>query len=115
GNLSIPGGELEVGDSTFAVRVPNEVDDPRTVADFAIEARGGRPLFIRDVATVSLGFEDRTSIARIGGRESIALAIQKRTGANLLAVADAARAEVEAHRASWPAGLEVVFLGDQSE
>ncbi len=115
GNLSIPGGELEVGDSTFAVRVPNEVDDPRTVADFAIEARGGRPLFIRDVATVSLGFEDRTSIARIDGRESIALAIQKRTGANLLAVADAARAEVEAHRASWPAGLEVVFLGDQSE
>jgi CzcA family heavy metal efflux pump len=115
GNLSIPGGELEVGDSTFAVRVPNEVDDPRTIADFAIEARDGRPLFIRDVARVSLGFEDRASIARIDGRESIALAIQKRTGANLLAVADAARAEVELHRASWPTGLEVVFLGDQSE
>ena len=37
-NVSIPGGELDLGESTYAVRVPGEVDDPLAVADFVIEA-----------------------------------------------------------------------------
>lgn len=114
GNVAIPGGELEVGPSTYAVRVPNEVVDPAEIADFAIEARGGRPILVRDVARVHLGFEDRASYARIDGRESVALAIQKRTGANLLAVADAVKATVANQQASWPLGVEATFLGDQS-
>ncbi len=113
-NVSIPGGELDLGDTSFAVRVPGEVEDPESVRDFVVSARGGTPVFIRDLATVRYGFADRISYARIDGEESVALTIQKRQGANIVDVVDAAKVLVEQGKESWPAGLGVSYLGDQS-
>jgi multidrug efflux pump subunit AcrB len=114
-NVSIPGGELRLSSRTLALRVPGEVEDPRRVEDFVVKAVAGQPVAIRDVATVTYGFEDRDSYSRIDGRDSVSLAVQKRTGANLIAVTDAVKAAVEERRPGWPAGVEVTFLADQSK
>lgn len=114
-NVSIPGGDLELGSLSYAVRVPGEVENPEDVADFVIEARGGAPVFVRDVAEVSFGVKDPESLARIGGAESVALAVQKRLGANIIEVADLVKLEVEAARDGWPAGVEATLLGDLSK
>ncbi|HEX6202538.1 MAG TPA: efflux RND transporter permease subunit, partial [Thermoanaerobaculia bacterium] len=114
-NVSIPGGDLRLGGLAYAVRVPGEVGDPLDVADFVIRAEGGSPVFVRDVATVSFGIEDPTSYARIDGRDSVALAVQKRLGANIIEVADRVKAEVDAARPGWPAGVEATLLGDMSK
>jgi len=114
-NVSIPGGDLKLGGLAWAVRVPGEVEDPLRVADFVIEARGGSPVFIRDVAEVSFGVEDPASYARIDGAESVALSVQKRLGANIIDVADAVKVEVEQAQEGWPAGVEVTVLGDMSK
>jgi CzcA family heavy metal efflux pump len=114
-NVAIPGGDLKLGDRSYAVRVPGEVDDPLAVGDFVVEQRGGSPIFVRDVAEVSYGFEERDSYARINGQESVALSVQKRQGANVVEVADRVRAVVARERASWPASVEAVILGDLSK
>ena len=114
-NVSIPGGDLKLGGLSWAVRVPGEVDDPLEVANFVIKERNGSPVFVRDVATVTFGVEDPKSYARIDGEESVALAVQKRLGANIIEVADKVKAEVEAAREGWPAGVEATVLGDQSK
>jgi CzcA family heavy metal efflux pump len=114
-NVSIPGGDLDLGAQSFAVRVPGEVEDPLRVGNFVIEARGGQPIFVKDVAAVSFGFKDRSSFARIGGRESVALAVQKRQGSNIIEVADAVKEQVEISRRRWPQGVEATILGDQSK
>ena len=114
-NVSIPGGDMELGDVTYAVRVPGEVENPTEVGDFVIKSRDGKPIFIRDVADVSFGFKDRSSFARIDGRESVALTVQKRVGANIIGVVDEVKATVEAQSALWPAGLRAEFLGDASQ
>ena len=90
-NVSIPGGQLDLGDISYAVRVPAEVGSPRQIESFVIETRGGSPVFVGDVATVIFGFEDPISFARIDGRESVALSVQKRVGANIIQVADQVR------------------------
>jgi len=113
-NVSIPGGDLELGSLSYAVRVPGEVDDPLRVADFVIEARNGSPVFVRDVAEVRFGIEDPASMARVDGAESVALAVQKRLGANIIEVSDLVKLEVEAAREGWPAGVEAILLGDLS-
>ncbi|MEM6795387.1 MAG: efflux RND transporter permease subunit [Acidobacteriota bacterium] len=118
-NVSIPGGDMVLGDLRYAVRVPGEVVDPLAVADFVIKAEGGAPVFIRDVAEVRFGFEERASFSRIalGGaesRESVSLQVQKRLGSNIIEVVDRVRALVESERSRWPAGVEVAFLADQS-
>ncbi len=80
-----------------------------------IKARGGQPIFVQDVATVSFGFKDRDSFARINGRESVALAVSKRIGANVIEVADAVKEQVAIYEAQWPGGVEATILGDQSK
>lgn len=114
-NVSIPGGDLDLGDRTYAVRVPGEIDEPREVEDFVITTRDGAPVFVRDVASVVWGFEDRASYARIGGQESVALTIQKRTGANIVEVADEVKRQVEEEAAGWPASVGYTVLVDQSK
>ncbi|HMB55313.1 MAG TPA: efflux RND transporter permease subunit, partial [Thermoanaerobaculia bacterium] len=114
-NVSIPGGDLKLGGLAYAVRVPGEVEDPLDVADFVIEAEGGQPVFIRDVAEVSFGIEEPQSYARIDGEESVALSVQKRLGANIIEVADLVKLEVEAARPGWPAGVEATLLADASK
>jgi multidrug efflux pump len=114
-NVSIPGGDLKLGDSKYAVRVPGEVGDPLEVGSFVIKARAGAPVFVRDVAEVKFGLEDRTSYARIDGEESVALAVQKRTGANIIEVADAVKEIVGEVEGRWPTGVKATLLGDQSK
>ncbi len=114
GNASIPGGELDLGDLTYAVRVPGEVDDPLRLADFVIATRQGRPVFVRDVAVVTLGFEERVSYSRIDGRESVTLTVQKRVGANIIEVIDGAKEIVAKASRRWPDRVEATFLGDLS-
>ncbi|MEM9553022.1 MAG: efflux RND transporter permease subunit [Acidobacteriota bacterium] len=114
GNVSIPGGDLDRGRQSLAVRVPGEVDDPTDIGDFVVRAEAGRPVFVRDVAAVRFGFEERKAYARIDGRESVALLLQKRIGANVLEVVERAKATVEARAANWPAGVRASFLSDES-
>lgn len=114
GNASIPGGELDLGEVTYAIRVPGEVEDPLRIADFVVETRQGRPVFVRDVATVRFGFEDRTSFSRIDGRESISLTVQKRVGANIIQVIDQVKEQVDLAQEGWPTGVEATYLGDLS-
>ncbi|MCG8460479.1 MAG: efflux RND transporter permease subunit, partial [Holophagales bacterium] len=113
-NVSIPGGDLRLGDVSYAVRVPGEVTDPLEVADFVIDAPGGRSISVRDVAEVRFGFEDRTSYARIDGQEAVALLVQKRTGANIIEVVDEVKSLVQRVEPGWPAGVNAIFLADQS-
>jgi len=114
-NVSIPGGDLKLTGQTLALRVPGEVEDPLKVEEFVVKAVGQRPIQIRDVAEVSYGFKDRSSYSRIDGKESVALSIQKRTGANIIAVTDRIKAEVERAKAKWPVGVSVTLLADQSK
>lgn len=114
-HLSVPSGELKVGAQALSVRVPGEAEDPLEIADFVVRARGGRPVFVRDVATVGFGFADRSSYARIDGQEAVALAVQKRVGANIIDVADAVKRVVAEEAARWPAGVQATILGDQSK
>lgn len=114
-NVSVPGGDMDLGDQTFAVRVPGEVSDPARIADFVIKSRRGLPVFVRDVARVRFAFKDRESFARIDGQESVALSVQKRQGANIIEVVRLVTNAVAAAERRFPAGVQVTILGDQSK
>lgn len=114
-NVSIPGGELTLKGQTLALRVPGEVEDPIAVEQFVVKVVGQRPVQVRDVATVRYGFKERSSYSRIDGRESVSLSIQKRSGSNIIELTDRLKKEVARLEASWPPGVEVTFLADQSK
>lgn len=113
-HLNVPGGELDIGRLSFLVRVPAEVEDPLDIGDFVVAHQGGSPIHIRDVARVEYGFEDEETRARVDGRRAISLTIEKRTGANIIGVANEVKALLAGYEERLPATAELTVVGDQS-
>jgi len=78
-------------------------------------AAGGLPVRLKDVADVRQGFREREAIIRLGGRETVELAVYKEGDANTVATADAVQARLEAVRKSLPADVELTVIEDQSK
>ena len=70
-NLTIPGGKLSLGQFDYKVRVPGEVDQVDEILDFVVNPGVSPPVYIRDVATVSFGIQDRETISRVNGQDAV--------------------------------------------
>ncbi|MFQ5790034.1 MAG: efflux RND transporter permease subunit, partial [Acidobacteriota bacterium] len=114
-NLTVPGGEIDVGRLKYLVRIPEEIEEPREIEDFVVEIRDGEPIYVRDLARVVYGFEDETTRSRLDRKPSVTLTVEKRTGANIIEVADAVKAELERAQSILPAGTRVTIVGDMSK
>jgi len=113
-NVTVPGGSIDVGELKYLVRVPGEFEATSTIGDIVIETRDGRPVYVRDVATVDFGFKERDSYARLDGFPVISLAIVKRSGANILETADSVRAVLAEVEPELPPGTVTKITADQS-
>jgi multidrug efflux pump len=113
-NLTIPGGSIDVGSQKYLVRVDGEFRDTRVIDDIVITTRGDRPIYVRDVATVDFGFQERTSYARLDGSPVVTLDIINRSGENIIATADAVRATVDEALPDFPPTTVVKITSDMS-
>ena len=114
-NLTLPGGSVAMGAYKYAVRVPGELESVSQIGDLLIKARQGRAVYIRDVAEVVYGFKERATFARLNQKPSVSLEIVKRSGENLIAIADHIKTMLDDLIPTLPAGTRVTILGDQSE
>ncbi|QZN81602.1 efflux RND transporter permease subunit [Stenotrophomonas sp. DR822] len=74
----------------------------------------GVPVRLKDVATVRQGYKEREAVIRLGGKESVELAIYKEGDANTVATAEALRKRLEQIKATFPADAELTTIEDQS-
>ena len=114
-NQSIPGGSVDVGKQNYLVRVPGQYEDPEKIRDIVVKAEFEKPIFIRDVAQVIYGYKEKTTLSRENGKESVTIVIKKRSGENIIRIADDIKALVKKREAGFPAGMKASFTGDQSK
>ena len=113
-NLTIPGGKLSMGMYDYQVRVPGEVQEPGELLDFVLNPGIEPPVYLRDVATVTFGIADRKSISRVNGQDAVTLVVKKRSGENLIRIAEDVRTVVTSLQPSFPEGTGVSVVADQS-
>ncbi|MBT3316557.1 efflux RND transporter permease subunit, partial [bacterium] len=113
-NITIPGGKLSLGVYDYQVRVPGEVDDVQEILGFVLNPGIFPPVYVGDVATVKFGVKDRETISRVFGHDAVTLVIKKRSGENLIRIAEEVKAVVTNARFNFPAGAEVEIVADQS-
>lgn len=106
-NVTIPGGNVDVGSKKFLVRVPGEYRNPADLADIVVKAPSDHPVYLRDIATVDFGYKERESFARLDGSQVITLSIVKRTGENIIRTTDAVKAVIARESESFPPGTIV--------
>ncbi len=114
-NVNIPGGSIDVGETKYLVRVDGEFDDPSVIENFVVTVADGRPVYVRDVATVDFGFSERESYSRMNGSPVVTLDVIKRSGENIIETSDAVKAEIDAMRPLFPPTTEVRLTSDQSK
>ena len=90
-NLNVPGGKLEEGSVEYVVRTLNQFQSLEDIRDLPIRNVGNTVILLRDLATVSRAHKDRDVIQRVGGEESVEIAIYREAGANIVGVAQAVR------------------------
>ncbi|MDX1548284.1 MAG: efflux RND transporter permease subunit, partial [Rhodothermales bacterium] len=87
-NVNLSGGRLEEGVQQYLVRTVGQFETVEEIGDVIVAQRDGRPLYLRDVATVRMGARERESVTRIDGVEAVEVAIYKEGDANTVAVAE---------------------------
>ncbi|MCH2465404.1 MAG: efflux RND transporter permease subunit, partial [Gemmatimonadetes bacterium] len=114
-NVNIPGGSIDVGDTKYLIRVDGEFDEPTLIEDLVVLVEEGRPIYVRDVATVDFGFAERENFARMDGVAVITLDVIKRSGENIIETAEGVKAEVAGMESLFPPTTKVTFTSDMSD
>jgi hydrophobic/amphiphilic exporter-1 (mainly G- bacteria), HAE1 family len=112
-NQNTPLGEIFQGDSTFLVRSQGQFQNIEDIKNIVVLTRDAVPVYLRDIADVSDSTEERRSFLRINGRPGLQIQVQKQSGKNTVAVADAVRLEVERVNREVP-GLKMIVTQDNS-
>ena len=113
-NISMSGGEITANDFRRSVRVVGEFEEVKDLENLVIISEKERPIYLRDIAKVSYGFEERNSYARADGFPVISLEVSKRQGQNLLSAADNIFAKLDETTTKFPENLKVSLFNDQS-
>ncbi len=113
-NVNLSGGRLEEATQQYLVRTINQFATIDQIADVIVDSGTDRPVYLRDIATVQMGYKERESINRIDGREAVEIAIYKEGNANTVAVATDVEERLERVRGSLPDDMELIKVYDQS-
>ncbi len=113
-HVTIPGGKLSLGTYDYQVSVPGEAVAVDAIGDFVLNPGAPEPVKVRDVAAVSFGPADPTTIARVDGLPAVILSVSKRSGENIIAITDRIKAILREEERSFPPGTRVSIVGDRS-
>lgn len=113
-NMTMSGGEIVAKDFRRAVRVIGQFDKVDELANMIVKAENQRPIYLRDIANVKMGYKERSSYARAEGSPVVSLDIIKRRGENLLAAADKIDKVLEDVEKILPEELTITTFNDQS-
>ncbi len=113
-NVNMSGGRLEEGTYQYLVRTLNQFRSVDEIRDVIIAYRDGKPIYLRDVATVQQGYKEREAITRLGGVEAVEIAVYKEGDANTVSVAREVEKRLGRVRNSLPPDVELTKVYDQS-
>ena len=113
-HVNIPGGAIDVGPLEYLVRVDGEFEDPMVIQDLVVATEDGRPIYVRDIADVDFGFQDRTTFARLDADPVVTLDVLKRSGENIIETSDLVKATIREMEPLLPPTTVVKITSDMS-
>lgn len=116
-NISIAGGDVLIGDLRRTVRTSAEFKSAKEIGNIIVKHEKGNIVYLKDIATVTNGYEDRESFARLDSDPVVSLNVVKKTGQNLLVATDKIMALLAESKQTKiiPKNLNISITNDQSE
>ena len=114
-NVTIPGGDIDVGTKKFLLRVPGQYEETQPIEDIVVKGENQRPIYIRDVAKVTFGNKERETYSYLNGSPVITLGVKKRTGQNILDTSKEVKAILDEQLPLLPPTTTYTITNDQSK
>ncbi len=116
-NRDYSAGDFDEGKRRYIVRTVGDYRSPVDVANVIVATRGGIPIFVRDVATVQMGFRKAGAFVRYKGRPALAINALRESGANVMEVMAGLRRAVKEldGKVLVPQGLRLRQVYDETE
>src|SRR5262245_5241615 len=113
-NLTLPAGNVRVGNLTTIAATNAMVDKPAELGDVPLRTGAGPAVYIRDIGRVEDGADVVYNIALVNGRRTVYMPITKRADASTLDVVANIKAALPAMRAQVPPDIHLNLVFDQS-
>lgn len=113
-NRNIPSGSIDIGSESFSLRIQKEFKDPSELLDVVLSYKDGNAVYLRDVATIIDGQQEKEQEAVTNGRRSAQIVIQKQTGANTVDVIKGVFKEMKTIEPTLPSDIHIETVIDSS-
>ena len=114
-NRNIPSGTIDIGSESFSLRIQKEFKDPSELLDVVLSYKDGNAVYLRDVATIIDGQEEKEQQAVTNGRRSAQIVIQKQTGSNTVNVIKGVFEELKDIEPTLPSDIHIATVIDSSD
>ena len=114
-NISLPGGQMDVGSNTYSLRVDQEFTCAEEMLGVVVGTRNGANIYLRDVATVSDTQQERAQESFNNGTRSGMMIIQKQTDANAIEISRKVNEKLEELRKTLPSDVTIEPYIDMSD
>lgn len=106
-NQNLPGGRLD-GDQERSVRSFGRFATLEALRDFPVATPGGARVPLGSLGSVERTVQERRTLALVDGETAVMFSVQKRSGANTIAIVHRVDRELEALREALELGVKIV-------
>jgi HAE1 family hydrophobic/amphiphilic exporter-1 len=118
-NVNLPTGGLQGERQAFTIQATGQLYNAAAFSPMIVAYRGGSPVRLQDIATVSDSVENDKIAAwyNSGGTttRAIVMAIQRQPGTNTIEVVDSIKQQIPSFRSQLPGSVSLTVLFDRSE
>ena len=114
-NRNVPSGSIDIGSNAYSLRVEKEFTSADQMLDVVVGYSNGRTIYLRDVARVVDGVEERYQEAYVNGIQGAQIVIQKQADANTVNVIKGIKKAMKNIEKNLPSDIEITTVVDGSE
>ena len=114
-NRNVPSGSIDIGSNSYALRVEKEFTNAEQMLDIVVGHFNGKTIYLRDVARVVDGIEERYQEAYVNGIPGAQIIIQKQADANAVNVIRGVKKEMKKIEKNLPSDIEIRTVMDSSD
>lgn len=113
-NRNVPSGNIDIGSETYTLRVQKEFKNPEELLDIVVGASDGHLVYLRDVAEVRDGLEEKSQEVYTNGQRAAMIAVQKQSGSNTVNVIRDAKKTLAQIEQTLPSDIHITTVVDSS-
>ena len=114
-NRNVPSGSIDIGSDTYTLRIKKEFQDPSELENVVLGYVNGGVIYLRDVARVSDGLEEKSQESYTNGVRGAQIIIQKQSGYNTVNVIRGVKKELAKLERNLPSDIKITPVVDSSD